>query len=108
MGEVPLFARWDSGVRFSIVHFPRLFFVLEDKTFRSKPSKSSPFSAAKDANRASLTRPEVSLRFGQPGLETAYRGTSPVRQRNPLGPYRRPMPRVLGGSWGGGGVIMGR
>jgi len=27
-----------------------------------------------------------------------YRGTSPTRKRTPLGPYRRPMPRVLGGS----------
>ena len=25
-----------------------------------------------------------------------YRGTSPVRKRLPLGPYCRPMPRVLG------------
>ena len=27
-----------------------------------------------------------------------YRGTSLIRKRTPLGPYRRPMPRVLGGS----------
>jgi len=27
-----------------------------------------------------------------------YRGTSLTRKRTPLGPYRRPMPRVLGGS----------
>ena len=26
-----------------------------------------------------------------------YRGTSRTRKRTPLGPYRRPMPRVLGG-----------
>ena len=26
-----------------------------------------------------------------------YRGTSPIRKRSPLGPYRRPMPRVMGG-----------
>ena len=26
-----------------------------------------------------------------------YRGTSLIRKRTPLGPYRRPMPRVLGG-----------
>ena len=31
-----------------------------------------------------------------------YRGTSLERKRTPLGPYRRPMPRVLGGSKGGG------
>ena len=28
----------------------------------------------------------------------AYRGISFSRKRTPLGPYRRPMPRVLGGS----------
>jgi hypothetical protein len=27
-----------------------------------------------------------------------YRGTSRIRKRTSLGPYRRPMPRVLGGS----------
>ena len=27
-----------------------------------------------------------------------YRGTSLTRKRTPLGPYRRPVPRVLGGS----------
>ena len=27
-----------------------------------------------------------------------YRGTSHTRKRTPLGPFRRPMPRVLGGS----------
>ena len=31
-----------------------------------------------------------------------YRGTSLIRKRTPLGPYRRPVPRVLGESWGGG------
>ena len=36
-----------------------------------------------------------SLGFG--GLED-YMGTSLTRKRTPLGPNRRPMPRVLGGS----------
>ena len=36
-----------------------------------------------------------------------YRGTSLTRKRTPLGPYRRPMPRVRGGSWGGGLYLMG-
>ena len=34
------------------------------------------------------------------GVETAwvaYRVTSLIRKRNPLGPYRRPLPRVIGG-----------
>ena len=31
-----------------------------------------------------------------------YMGTSLIRKCTPLGPYRRPMPRVIGGSWGVG------
>ena len=27
----------------------------------------------------------------------AYRGTALIRKRTPQGPYRRPMPRVVGG-----------
>ena len=27
-----------------------------------------------------------------------YRGTLLIRKRTPLGPYRRPMPRVVGGT----------
>jgi len=42
----------------------------------------------------------------QPRSE-AYRGTSLTRKINPRGPYRRPMPRVLGGSWGVGRFLMG-
>jgi hypothetical protein len=29
-----------------------------------------------------------------------------IRKRTPLGPYSRPMPRVLGGSQGGGRLLM--
>ena len=36
-----------------------------------------------------------------------YRGTSLKRKRTPLGPYRSPMHRVLGGSKGGGRFLMG-
>jgi len=39
--------------------------------------------------------------------ELVYRGTSRIRKRTPLGPYRRPMPRVVGGSLGGGRFLMG-
>jgi hypothetical protein len=35
-----------------------------------------------------------------------YRGTSLIRKRTPLGPYRRKIPRVLGGSYGGGRFLM--
>jgi hypothetical protein len=31
-------------------------------------------------------------------FSSLYRDTSPIRKRIPLGPYRRPTPRVLGGS----------
>ena len=36
-----------------------------------------------------------------------YRGTSLIRERAPLGPYRRPMLKVLGGSKVGGRFLMG-
>ena len=36
-----------------------------------------------------------------------YRGTSLQRKRTPPEPYRRPMPRVLEGSLGGGRFLMG-
>ena len=35
------------------------------------------------------------------------RVTSPTRNRTPLGPYRRPEPRVLGESKGDGHFLMG-
>ena len=35
-----------------------------------------------------------------------YRGTLPTSKRTPLGPYRRPVPKVLGGSYGGGRFLM--
>ena len=44
---------------------------------------------------------------GQERAQLAYRGTSLTRKRSPLGPYRRPMPRVLGGSKWGGRFIVG-
>ena len=36
-----------------------------------------------------------------------YRSTSLIRKRPPLGPYRRPIPRVIWGSQGGGRFLMG-
>ena len=36
-----------------------------------------------------------------------YRCTSLGRERNPLAPYRQPMPRVLGGFYEGGPFLMG-
>jgi hypothetical protein len=48
---------------------------------------------------------EIALQKTRRGLQQdslgtstpGYRGTSPIRKRTPLGPYRRPMPRVLRG-----------
>ena len=39
--------------------------------------------------------------------ETLLRGIPLTRKRTPLGPYCRPMPRVLGGSHGGERFLMG-
>ena len=41
------------------------------------------------------------------GLD-AYRGTSLIRKRTLLGPYSRPMPRVLGGFLGVGVFLWAR
>ena len=46
---------------------------------------------------------EVPLYYQRDGIPLepspgAYRGTSLTRKRNLLGPYHRPVPRVLGGS----------
>jgi hypothetical protein len=38
---------------------------------------------------------------------SGYRGTSIMRIRTALGPYRRPMPSILRGSWGDGCFLMG-
>ena len=40
-------------------------------------------------------------------IDQPCRGTSPTRKHPPLGSYRRPMPRALGGSLGGGRFLMG-
>ena len=39
--------------------------------------------------------------------EGGYWGTLLIRNSAPLGTYSRTMPRVLGGSWGGGLFLMG-
>jgi hypothetical protein len=39
--------------------------------------------------------------------ETLFMGTSLVRKRTPLVPYRRPLPKVLRGSEGGGCFLLG-
>ena len=52
----------------------------------------------------------VSIGEGMPhacsGGAAPYRGISPIRNRTPLGPNRRPMRRALWWSWGGGQFLM--
>ena len=45
-----------------------------------------------------MTMPHTARRMGIDASPVAYRGTSLTRKRTPLGPYHRPMSRVLGGS----------
>ena len=40
----------------------------------------------------------ANLAFAAGANPNPYRGTSPTRKRTLLGPYRMPVPRVLGGS----------
>ena len=44
----------------------------------------------------------------QPLLGSFGTGLPHLRKRSPLGPYGRPMPGVLGGSWGGGRFLTAR
>ena len=44
-----------------------------------------------------LDRMEASSQVRHPRVLVLYRGTSLIRERTPLGPYRRPMSRVLAG-----------
>ena len=64
------------------------------------------YSGASEPGGTTL-KPEVSYERGTPVGSRVYRGTSLIRKRTPLGPYPRPMPRVLGRSWGGGDFLMG-
>ena len=70
----------------------------------SKPKPRQVQAQRSGADRALDPHPRHPL---QPGYEL-YRGTSLTRKRTSLEPYRRPMPRVLGGSWRGGHFLMGK
>ena len=54
------------------------------------------------ASRLTILKP----RYRIPTPDSMYRGTSLIRNSAPLGPYRRPMPRALGWSKGGGRFLM--
>ena len=53
-----------------------------------------------------MARPDLLRQSSTARPRDRYRGTSIIRKRPPLGPYCRPMPRVLGGSEGGGRFLM--
>ena len=50
--------------------------------------------------------PNARIRNVHGPASPAYRGTLLIRDSAPLGPYCRPMPRVLGRSQGGGLFLM--
>ena len=54
-----------------------------------------------------MTAPVDLVGRGAEEVGIAYRDTSLIRNQPPVGPYRRPTPRVLGGSWGDGRFLMG-
>ena len=59
------------------------------------------FSRTEDMHYPQVLRhiPEASLRpEAGPFSFQVYRGISLTKQRTPLGPHRKPMPRVLGAS----------
>ena len=78
----------------------------------SCPRKLSPSQASGDFAKSWKILPycllvcERCLVFMDTGVHT-FRGTSLTRKRLPIGPFRRLMPRVLGGSFGGGRFLMG-
>ena len=56
-----------------------------------------------------LLESEIPLYRGASNLSASnlqYRGISPIRKRNPLGPFSRTMPGILGGSYGGGQFLV--
>jgi hypothetical protein len=97
---------------------PNFDSVLRDKLRMNSPDAphrmaetpvSSLFLIVETCPEANVSRsghiPQVASSQYPPTAQ-GYRGTSLIRKRIPLGPYRRPMPRVLGGSLGGGRFLM--
>ena len=58
--------------------------------FDERPQQAPPHQ------RATFIYSEMRPPRTPPRRRYVYRGTSPIRKRTPLGPYRRPMPRVVG------------
>ena len=72
---------------------------LQDTAFLQGPTVQG-LLTNKDTHRHLKFKARTLSRYSSLRLKhsQAYRGTSLTRKRTPLGPYRRPMPRVLGGS----------
>ena len=67
--------------------------------FKTRPCSSHVGHAAPDDTLTLLGEgPDAAL---EKEASMWYRGTSLIRSQPPIGPYRRPIPRVLGGSQGG-------
>ena len=83
------------------------------------PEKSSPSEPGAPGSRVQVERRGLGLLLSEPKTTQRttqgflkkriggyyirpYRGTSSIRNRLPVGPYSRAMPRALRKSWGGG------
>ena len=65
---------------------------------RASPVAAPPCQLHMQGRLHAAARDILSTHSRDAMLMCLYRGTSLTRKRNPLGPYRKPMPRVLGGS----------
>ena len=54
------------------------------------------FKVPNDISLSLLTHTALMVVWSRTWCHPKYGGTSPMRKRTPLGPYRRPTPRVLG------------
>jgi len=87
------FTRWSTTLS-SKVNFPHAI------NFRA-------FCDAHFVTLWSNFRPNKSCVLHRTGMSTVVKGYLAHEKTPPLRPYRRPMPRVLGESWGGGRFPMG-
>ena len=71
------------------------------------PQQVSPFAEGCEGFVSDVDHNSVALSLESPLRVCPYRGTSLTTKRTPLGPYRGPMPRFLGGSQEGGRFLMG-
>ena len=99
MGEVPLYQRKHISI---VVELDTQTYISKFGIWRTLEACSLQNPERAPGTRSSSQGPE-----GHVHPWDIYRATS-LRNRQPVGPYRRPMPRLLGGSWGGGVFPHGR